>query len=168
MDEVKFLSRENLDWTKTIKGDVSHDDYPAEQFYNDLGSILNTVGFIRDLAIAECPVSEILPEVKQAFHKQQVDFYIPLLKTVIEVDGSGHKNQIVLDKKRDKAFERAGIKVVRINTKEIRNRNYEQFKAEFREIYKTHKDKVNLYRNYLAINPKDYDVQIKGRAIAHQ
>lgn len=164
--KVKFISKENLNWTKTIKGDVSHDDYPADQFYNDLGSILNNVGFIRNLAIAECPISEILPEVKQAFQKQQVDFYIPLLKTVIEVDGSHHENQKVLDKKRDKAFERAGINVIRINTQEIRNRDYEQFKVEFRKIYKTNREKINQYQKYLAINPKDYEVQINLTSIA--
>ncbi|MDF2789619.1 MAG: ATP-dependent helicase, RecQ family [Neobacillus sp.] len=166
MEKVKFLSKENLNWTQTIKGDVSHDDYPADQFYNDIGSILNTFGFIRNLTIAECPISEILPEVNQAFNKQQVDFYIPLVKTVIEVDGTHHKNQVVLDKKRDKAFERSGINVVRINTKDIRNRNYEQFKAEFRKIYWANKDNFNQYRDYLAINPKDYDVQIKLTSIA--
>lgn len=166
MEKVKFLSSENLNWSQTIKGDVSHDDYPAAQFYNDLGSILNNFGFIKNLTIAECPISEIIPEVNQAFNNQQVDFYIPLLKTVIEVDGTHHQNQVVLDKKRDLAFRRAGISVVRINTIDIRNRNYEQFKAEFRKIYWANKENFNQYRDYLGINPKDFDVQIKLTSIA--
>jgi ATP-dependent DNA helicase RecQ len=166
MEKVKFLSKENLNWTQTIKGDVSHDDYPADQFYNDLGDILNAFGFIRNLAIAECPISEILPEVNQAFNKQQVDFYIPLIKTVIEVDGIHHKNQMVLDKKRDKAFERASINVVRINTTDIRSRNYEHFKAEFRKIYWNYKEEFIQYRDYIEITPKDYDVQINLTSIA--
>ena len=40
MEKVKFLSKENLNWTQTIKGDISNDDYPAAQFYNDLGSYI--------------------------------------------------------------------------------------------------------------------------------
>lgn len=27
IDEVKFVSKENLNWTQTIKGDVSNNDY---------------------------------------------------------------------------------------------------------------------------------------------
>lgn len=56
--------------------------------------------------------------------------------------------------------------MVRINTKEIRNRNYEQFKEEFRKIYRANKDNFNQYRDYLAMNHRDYDVQIKLTSIA--
>src|SRR5690606_23416341 len=41
LHEVKFISKENLDWSQTIKGDINHNDYPAEQFYNDLEGIFN-------------------------------------------------------------------------------------------------------------------------------
>lgn len=165
MKEIKFLSKENLSWTKTIKGDVSNDDYPAEQFYDDLEDIFNRVGFIRNLTIAEYPIANILPDVQHAFNKQMVDFYIPLLKTVIEVDGEDHQNQKSLDQKRDKALERSGINVVRIETKSIRNRDYEQFKTEFRKIYLDNKDKIEDYREYLDSNPKDYEVDIKLASI---
>ena len=99
MDEVKFISKENLNWTKTIKGDISNNDYPADQFYNDLEHIFNRLKFLRNMFIAEWPISDIIPEVKHAFNKQMVDFCSPFLKTVIEVDGGGHKSQVVLDKK---------------------------------------------------------------------
>lgn len=165
MDEVKFISEENLNWTQTIKGDVSHNDYPAEQFYHDLDQIFNRLKFLKNLAIAEYPISEILPQVDQDFNKQLVDFYIPFLKTVIEVDGAGHKRQVVLDKKRDKAFERHGIKVVRINTKDIRNRNYDEFIGAFLKIYYANEEKIENYRNYLDINKKEYEKQIKLTSI---
>ncbi|MFP7299031.1 RecQ family ATP-dependent DNA helicase [Neobacillus niacini] len=166
MKPVKFLSKENLNWAQTIKGDVQNDDYPAEQFYNDLGRILYSLGFIRNLTIAECPISDIIPEVNQAFTMQKVDFYIPLLKTVIEVDGAGHKRQQELDRKRDKALERFGIKVIRINTKDIRRRNYEDLINHFRELYNTYNYEINQYRHFLEVNPKEYDIQIKLTSIA--
>lgn len=165
LKEVKFLSKENLNWTQTIKGDVTNNDYPADQFYNDLEGIFNRLKFIRNLTIAECPISDILPDVKHGFNKQMVDFYIPFLKTVIEVDGASHKGDIVQDKKRDQALERFGIKVVRIDTREIRNRNYDQFKKEFVEIYKVNKNKIEQYSSYIDINPKDYNIQIKLTSI---
>lgn len=165
LEELRFLSKENLNWTQTIKGDVENDDYPADQFYNDLEHRLDSYGFIRNLIIAECPISWILPEVNQAFIKQQVDFYIPLLKTIFEVDGIHHKEQKEFDAKRDKAFERFGVKVIRINTKEIRAKNYNQFKLELKEILKIHKGKVDLYRTYLDMNRDMYDVQIKLTSI---
>ncbi|PEQ95236.1 recombinase RecQ [Bacillus sp. AFS006103] len=164
--EVKFISKENLSWTKTIKGDVSNNDYPAAQFYNDLEQIFNRLKYLRNLAIAECPVSEILPDVTNAFNKQMVDFYIPFLKTVIEVDGGGHKRQIALDKQRDQAFQRAGIHVVRIDTNDIRNRNYDPFKRKFIEIYKMNKDKIEDYLRYVDLNREEYELEIKLTSIA--
>lgn len=165
LDEVKFISNENLDWSQTIKGDESNDDYPAIQFYDDLNEILKDARFIRNLAIAECPIKDIVPEINNAFVRQQVDFYIPLVKTVFEVDGHYHENQLTLDRKRDKAFKRFGVKVIRINTKDIRNRNYEQFKRQFREIYRQNLDIINNYRKFLNMDLKKYDVQIKLTSI---
>lgn len=69
LKEVKFLSKENLNWTQTIKGDVTNNDYPADQFYNDLEGIFNRLKFLRNLTIAECPISDILPDVKHGFNK---------------------------------------------------------------------------------------------------
>jgi len=164
LSEVKFISTENLDWSRTIKGDISRNDYPAEQLYNDLEIIFNRLKFLKNLTIAEYPISNILSGV-QVFNKQSVDFYIPLLKTVIEVDGEGHKRQLVLDRKRDSAFKRNGINVVRISTKDIRAKNYENLKKELRNIYYQNKEKVEKYWNYLRVNVEDYDVQIKLTAI---
>ncbi|MDR6121343.1 ATP-dependent DNA helicase RecQ [Bacillus sp. SLBN-46] len=166
LKEIKFISGENLFWTRTIKGDVSNNDYPANQFYDDLEHIFNRLNFLRNLMIAECPISDILPDITHAFNKQMVDFYLPFLKTVIEVDGEGHKRQMLLDKQRDHAFERAGITVVRIHTKDIRNKSYEKFKSTFIEIYKVYKERIEQYWHYLYTNPKDYELQIQLTSIA--
>ncbi len=167
MEKVAFLSDENLNWTRTIKGDVSRNDFPAHQFYNDLPEILKSVGFIRNLIIAECPIHDILPEVNGAFHRQQVDFYIPLLRTVIEVDGSSHQvhQQKKHDKQRDNLFSRNRIKVIRILTHEIRMRNYEPFKQQFRKVYMDHKETINVYKKYLSISPEQIETQVQLSSI---
>ncbi|WP_232336772.1 RecQ family ATP-dependent DNA helicase [Planococcus lenghuensis] len=157
--EVKFLSNEDLDWERSIKGDDGNFDYPALQFYDDLKQILNSAGFIRNLVCAEYPITEILPDTSQEFAKQQVDFYIPLMKTVIEVDGNGHKNQLELDKKRDIALRKEGIDVIRISTKEIRQRDYARFKNEFREIYKKYIDKIKQYEYALNADQSQFKIQ---------
>ncbi|WP_342504757.1 RecQ family ATP-dependent DNA helicase [Sporosarcina sp. FSL K6-2383] len=166
--EVIFLSNEDLNWSQTIKGDISRADYPADELYSDLSEILKSVGFIKNLTIAEYKVQDILPEVSDAFHEQQVDFYIPLLKTVIEVDGSGHQDiaQKELDNKRDKLFERNGIAVIRINTDDIRNKNYEPFKKAFRKVYIKNKKIINHYGSGLATPHSQIETQILLTSIA--
>lgn len=159
LEEVKFFSRENLDWEKSIKGDDINADYPASQFYDDLKYILNRASFIRNLIQAECPISDIIPEMSQEFSKQQVDFYIPLMKTVIEVDGDGHKQQTELDQRRDKALRKNGIEVIRISTKAVRQREYEQFKNEFRKIYKKHIHKITQYEKALEKDWNEFSTQ---------
>lgn len=168
LDRVIFLSNENLSWSQTIKGDVSRADYPADDFYNDLSEILKSVGFIKNLTIAEYKVQDILPEVSGAFHEQQVDFYIPLLKTVIEVDGSGHQDiaQKEFDNKRDKLFERNGITVIRISTDDIRSKSYEPFKKSFRKVYIKHKEIINIYGRGLALPHTQIETQILLTSIA--
>lgn len=164
--KVKFISKENLIWKDTIKGDVSNNDYPAAQFYDDLEQQFGRLSLLRNLMIAEYPISDILPDVRQAFDKQLVDFYIPLLKTVIEVDGTGHKRQLVLDKKRDSALNRAGIKVVRIKTQDIRSKNYDDFISHFTEIYHLYKDQIEEYRDFLDVDNNELDLQVKLTSIA--
>ncbi|MEK4715753.1 RecQ family ATP-dependent DNA helicase [Sporosarcina sp. FSL K6-5500] len=168
LEETVFLSNDDLNWTKTIKGDISRADYPAYEFYNDLSSILKSVGFITNLTIAECMIQDILPEVSDAFHNQQVDFYIPLLKTVIEVDGSGHQDRVQkeLDKERNKLFERNAIRVIRISTDEIRSKSYESFKVEFRKVYQDHKVAINLYSRALKVSHKQIETQVLLTSIA--
>lgn len=156
---LRFVPSEETDWEKTIKGDNHNADYPALEFFNDFEPLLNKVGFIRNLTIAEYPITEIITDGKAAFTHQQVDFYIPLLKTVIEVDGYGHLDQQLLDKKRDLAFRKNGVEVLRLTTQQIRNKDYESFLAKFREIYKTHKVKVNLYRASQELDRKEVNLQ---------
>jgi very-short-patch-repair endonuclease len=53
--------------------------------------------------------------------KYIVDFYAPLLKLIIEVDGRTHDydDQVAYDKERQKYLESLSIKIKRFNSKEI-------------------------------------------------
>ena len=48
-----------------------------------------------------------------------VDFYCHKLKLAIEIDGSVHQNQIKEDIERQKVIEKRGIKIFRVNSKEV-------------------------------------------------
>jgi len=48
-----------------------------------------------------------------------VDFYIPCLKLVIEIDGKSHINKQDYDKERTQVLEKYGLKVVRYTNEEV-------------------------------------------------
>lgn len=45
-----------------------------------------------------------------------VDFYAPAVGLVVEVDGDYHRRQVAADRRRDRALERAGIRVLRVSS----------------------------------------------------
>ena len=74
---------------------------------------------------------EFLKKVPITFNRQKVignyivDFYCAFAKIVIEIDGSQHfsKENIALDKERDKYLNSLGLRVLRYNNLEIK-RNF--------------------------------------------
>lgn len=160
MEDVRIISTSENDWSRSIKGDDENLSYPALTFYEDLRDIFKKIGFLADLFIAECPITKIIPN--SSFEKQQVDFYSPLLKLVIEVDGVHHANteQQRLDRARDKLFQKNGIDVLRITTKQIYDKSYEALTKKLRESYVTHKSKIQLFEKYLQ-NPEKYKLHSK-------
>ena len=55
------------------------------------------------------------------------DFYIPSKSTIIELDGSTHKDHNVYDMIRDDEFKKIGIKTIRISNKALKHRSYFDF-----------------------------------------
>src|SRR5688500_18943151 len=45
-----------------------------------------------------------------------VDFYAPAMRLVVEVDGDCHRHRKAADRRRDRALERAGIRVLRVSS----------------------------------------------------
>lgn len=125
--DERFLFAENRTprWHKTIKGDIENNYFPAKDFFETI--IPNEFGeysFVQSLIIPEIEINEITGEENERFIYQQVDFYLPQAKLVIEIDGQQHKIDEVTrisDDARDSYLSSKGIKTVRITTNELQN-----------------------------------------------
>lgn len=113
-------------WKTTIKGDDDNRYYPAREFFNALPDLFPDYPFLHNLVIPEVLLTDILGNIKKDFHEQQVDFYVPAAKLVIEIDGQQHKTHDATsknDKQRDEALNKAQIKTIRIDTQDWREQN---------------------------------------------
>ena len=101
-------SYDDYKWDKTIKGYGLIN--PALDFYNRFKKTKKLYYFL-----PECPFIYISND-KNWIENSSVDFYSPLLKKVIEIDGRQHNNtdQKLTDKKRDNVLQRMGISIIRI------------------------------------------------------
>lgn len=129
-DRFLFATKHPTIWHNTIKGDRERNYYPAKDFFEKI--IPNEFGeysFIQSLIIPEIEINEIVGEENKNFINQQVDFYLPQAKLVIEIDGQQHKLDEVTrvsDTIRDNYLLNHGIVTIRISTKELQNNTYIQ------------------------------------------
>jgi ATP-dependent DNA helicase RecQ len=123
-----FATKQTPIWSNTIKGDSIRKYYPAKDFFERI--IPNEFGeysFVQSLIIPEIEINEITGEDSRNFINQQVDFYLPQAKLVIEIDGQQHKTDEVTrvsDAERNKHLEKYDITTIRIDTVELRNGSY--------------------------------------------
>ena len=118
-----YPAKQKQQWHSTIKGGNTN---PARDFFERI--IPNEFGeyaFVQSLIIPEIEINDICG-YNAEFVAQQVDFYLPQAKLVIEIDGSQHFNpaQQQLDYRRDVYLINKGIEVVRISTQELLNGVY--------------------------------------------
>lgn len=118
-----YSAKQQQQWHSTIKGGNIN---PARDFFERI--IPNEFGeyaFVQSLIIPEIEINDICG-YNAEFVAQQVDFYLPQAKLVIEIDGSHHFNpaQQQLDYRRDVYLINKGIEVVRISTQELLNGVY--------------------------------------------
>ncbi len=151
--EERFLFATNQTpiWHDTIKGDRERNYFPAKDFFEQI--IPNKFGefsFIQSLLIPEIEINEITGEDDRNFINQQVDFYLPQAKLVIEIDGQQHKLDEVTrvsDSKRDTYLSAKGITTIRITTKELRDGTYTA-KVETILLHLERYEKLlNFYKN---------------------
>lgn len=151
--EERFLFTTNQApvWNDTIKGDKEHNYYPAKDFYEKI--IPNEFGefsFIQSLLIPEIEINEITGENDSNFINQQVDFYLPQAKLVIEIDGQQHKLDEVTrmsDSERDSYLLIKGIKTVRITTRELQNGTYTAKIETILKHLERYEKLLNFYKN---------------------
>ena len=151
--EERFLFATNQTpiWNDTIKGDKERNYYPARDFFERvIPNEFADYSFIQSLLVPEIEINEIVGEENKGFINQQVDFYLPQAKLVIEVDGQQHKlNEVtrVSDSIRDKYLSSKGITTIRITTKELQNGTYtEKVKAILKHLERF-KKLLDFYKN---------------------
>mgnify|MGYP000993579521 CR=1 FL=1 len=129
-DRFLFASNQKALWLNTIKGDIDNNYYPAKNFFeNIIPNEFNEYSFVQSLIIPEIEINEIVGIENRSFINQQVDFYLPQAKLVIEIDGQQHKRDEVTrvsDTSRDNYLLSQGITTIRIDTEELRNGNYKE------------------------------------------
>lgn len=146
-----LIDRQMPKWETTIKGNDLENKYPARDFFEkDIPIYLNEYQFIQQLIIPEVYFTDIIEEYNKKFAKQQVDFYLPQAKMVIEIDGQQHKNDDVTrinDKYRDEFLSKYGVNVIRIDTLDLYKKN-QLFLKKIEEI----KDRLNQFHKVLNFN----------------
>lgn len=154
-----FLSNNFILSWNSIKGDKENNYNPAKTFYEKiLPEYLGTeFSFVQNLILPEVDFAEIL-ENSSAFKSQQVDFYLPQTKTVIEIDGSSHNEsaQIFKDIERDNALRQENISVIRIKTSDLRDKT-EKFLASMNRLKNilSKSEIISEYKNCLQISAND-------------
>lgn len=147
-EDFKYCySDDDYKWDNTIKGYGSIN--PALDIYNR---------FKKEKLycfLPECPFKYISDD-KNLIENTSVDFYSPLLKKVIEIDGKQHNesDQKSTDNTRDKELKRMGVSIIRINLAnsndlsqldEIKDNNLSQEKIIKKEDLKL----IDIYYLYI-------------------
>lgn len=151
--EERFLFATNQTpiWNDTIKGDRERNYYPAKDFFEQI--IPNEFGefsFVQSLLIPEIEINEITGEDDRNFINQQVDFYLPQAKLVIEIDGQQHKLDEVTrvsDSTRDNYLAGKGITTIRISTRELQNGTYTEKVEKILKHLERYEKLLNFYKN---------------------
>ena len=150
-DRFLFATNQTPIWSNTIKGDKDRNYYPAKDFFETI--IPNEFGeysFIQSLIIPEIEINNIVGEDNKNYINQQVDFYLPQAKLVIEIDGQQHKTDEVTrvsDATRDSYLSQQGITTIRINTVELRNGNYKEKVIQILEHLSRFDKLLTFYKN---------------------
>ena len=140
-------------WKNTIKGDKERNYYPAKEFFEKI--IPNTLGeysFIQSLILPEIEINEITGEEDKNFINQQVDFYLPQAKLVIEIDGQQHKLDEVTrlaDVVRDNHLSSRGIETIRITSTELKSGGYLEKIKDIIQHLERFEDSLSFYRDAL-------------------
>lgn len=151
--EERFLFATNQTpiWNDTIKGDRERNYFPAKDFFEQIiPNYFGEFSFIQSLLIPEIEINEITGEDDKGFINQQVDFYLPQAKLVIEIDGQQHKLDEVTrvsDSTRDNYLSGKGITTIRITTRELQNGSYIAKVETILKHLERYEKLLNFYKN---------------------
>ena len=134
-------SAKPLVWDHIIKG-RNETQNPARQFFNhELYEDLGEFGFVRELMVPEYPLFDLVADQEQLLkleNQSSVDFYLPQLSLVIEIDGEQHKRSeaLAIDRTRDHILKANGVTTFRLQTSDLqlRGSSYQQKLAALRAL----------------------------------
>ncbi len=125
-----LISRVPINWARQIRGDTAKNHYPARYFYDELlPKYLGDLSFIRQMMVPEIQLYEMTQVYVEGLLNKQVDFFIPQVGLIIEVDGAQHANTQDIDERRDHFTGTQGLKTLRFSSREIYN-ECEEFKKK--------------------------------------
>lgn len=123
-EPLALIAKHPIKWHRTIRGDEKTQRYPARKFFDELlETYLGEFGFLKYLTIPEVEISEITQVQVDRLHNQQVDFFIPHVGVIIEIDGLQHLSNQAFDEERDHFNETLGLKTLRFTTEEVSTEN---------------------------------------------
>ena len=153
-EQEKFLhlfSKNSPNWGEMIKGNDDWENYPARKFYDDiLPKYFTEYPYLQQLLIPEVIIGEIIPKARRMFAKQQVDFFLPAAKLIVEIDGPHHEEQeqINLDVQRDLFLKENGYQTIRIPSKELHDsEKLEEYIAEIKNRINEFSESFEEYRD---------------------
>jgi ATP-dependent DNA helicase RecQ len=151
-DRFPLISPEPPKWLGTIKGDEANRYFPAREFLEKIiPDEFGDYAFVQSLILPEVAIEEIVGEQAKAFTHQQVDFYLPQARLVIEIDGQQHKLDAVVaagDKERDEFLLGKGIRTIRITTTELQDRHYKAKVSAILGHLASCEERLAPYREY--------------------
>ncbi|SCP99126.1 RecQ family ATP-dependent DNA helicase [Anaerobium acetethylicum] len=132
-NKILLVSEEGQYWNTTIKGYDETNRFPAKILFDKYlpEKFGEKYAFLKQLIMPEAYINDIVGIYNAEYLNQQVDFYIPTVKLIIEVDGAQHSGKLdtLKDKERDLYLREHGIEVIRIpasaidnNTKALQNK----------------------------------------------
>lgn len=149
-DPFLLVGLEPPRWIATIKGDEQNDDFPAREFLEVLiPKYFGDYAFVQSLLLPEARINDIVGAYNADFVNQQVDFYLPQAKLVIEIDGQQHKTDDltrISDQQRDNYLISKGIKTIRISTRALRNGSFVNEIDQILHYLGTFNKSLSLYK----------------------
>ena len=129
-----LISDAHLHWARLIRGDQKGSNFPAKYFFEELmGRYLGEYAFIKQLTVPEVQIFDMTQVYVEQFQNRQVDFYIPQVGVIIEIDGPQHRKTTKTDTDRDQFTSGLGLRTFRFSTAEISTEN-EVFVEKMEEL----------------------------------
>lgn len=158
---LALISRNSVEWIRLIRGHDRSGKNPAKYFFDELiQKYLGNYGFLKQLTVPEVQIFTTTQVYIDQYHNRQVDFFIPHIGIIIEIDGPQHQHSKDVDEMRNAFAETHGLKTVRFTTQEVMSessgflKKMEVIRAYAQRIHNLEQDGVLIPPNGITL--RDY------------